>query len=712
MSREARLANLRRALYPESICYIGGSFLEPAIAATRNLGFAGDIHVVNPRRREIAGQRCLGSIDQLDSPPDVVFLAVNRAMTNDLIAALDDMGAGGAVCYAAGYAEIGQEGLALEQDLRQRAGALAVIGPNCYGFNNFVSGALVMATPTLGEKTARGCAFIGQSGNVCINMANGRRGTPLSHVISCGNQAVLDFADYIEVLIDDPAVTSFALFMETLPDAAAFSRAAVRALKARKPIIVLKSGVSRKGASMAMSHTASLAGDDRFYQALFDRLNIIRVETPEDLLETAKVVSLTGIPEGLRLAVMTCSGGDSGCVADIVEPLGIELPDLDRRQHDDIARHMQAFTTIANPLDYNTSNWGRQDVLEAIFPVMLRHGIDAGLLVVDAIADAEQLPDTRSQNDGAVAAMRAFRTALLRHRVPGVITSSLPDNTSIRLRREFHEAGIAMTHGIRAGALSLARACLYGARRHALLARPAPLNRALARPRPLAGDVRTLDEREGKQILAAAGLTIPSGECASPAAAACSAERIGYPVVAKALSVAIAHKTEAGGVVLNLADGDEVTRAAHAIARKTGVREILVETMVTGHVAEMIIGVTRDSTFGHVLIIGAGGALVELVEDCVVLLLPVAREDVHRAIGSLKVSRLLGGYRGSQAGDVEALVDAVMAVAGLVSAHRTSLVELDINPLLVMPRGGGVLVADCMMRMTDDDIWNSGRRNR
>lgn len=301
--------------------------------------------------------------------------------------------------------------------------------------------------------------------------------------------------------------------METLPDAAAFSRAAVRALEAGKPIIVLKSGVSRKGASMAMSHTASLAGDDRFYQALFDRLNIIRVETPEDLLETAKVVSVTGIPEGLRLAVMTCSGGDSGCVADIVEPLGIELPELDQRQHDDIARHMQAFTTIANPLDYNTSNWGRQDVLEAIFPVMLREGVDAGLLVVDTIADTERLPRTRSQDDGAAAAMRAFHTSVLRHGMPGVITSSLPDNTSIRLRKQFHEAGIAMTHGVRAGTLSLARACLYGTRRNAFLSRPSPGDRALAAPVPLAGDVRTLDEREGKQVLAAAGLTIPSGEC-------------------------------------------------------------------------------------------------------------------------------------------------------------------------------------------------------
>ncbi len=700
MSRAARHANLRRALDPASICYVGGSFLEPAIAATRNLGFAGDVRVVNPRRQTIAGEPCLGSIDDLDAPPDVVFLAVNREMTNDLIARLVDMGAGGAVCYAAGYAETGTEGLALEQELRQRAGSLAVIGPNCYGFNNYVSGALAMATPVLGERTARGCAFIGQSGNICINVANGRRGTPLSHVISCGNQAVLDFADYIEVLVDDPAVTSFALFMETLPDAAAFSRAALRAVEAGKPIIVLKSGVSRKGASMAMSHTASLAGDDRFYQALFDRLDIIRVETPEDLLETAKVVSVTGIPEGLRLAVMTCSGGDSGCVADIVEPLGIELPELDQRQHNDIACHMQPFTTIANPLDYNTSNWGRQDVLEAIFAVLLRQGVDAGLLVVDTIADAEQTRDTRSQDDGAAAAMRAFRTSLLRHDVPGVITSSLPDNTSVRLRRQFHHAGIAMTQGIRAGTLSLARTCLYGARRRAFLARTTRGGRALAGPVPLAGEVRVLDEQEGKQRLAAAGLTIPTGECARPASAASAAERIGYPVVVKALSATIAHKTEAGGVALDLTDHREVVRAAGTIARRTGIEELLVEAMVTGHVAELIIGVTRDDTFGQVLIVGAGGTFVELVDDSVVLHLPLERDDVERAIGSLKVSRLLDGYRGAPPGDVEALLEAVMAVATFATEHSASLVELDVNPLLVMPRGGGVVVADCMMRMT------------
>ena len=488
--------------------------------------------------------------------------------------------------------------------------------------------------------------------------------------------------------------------METLPDPAAFSRAALRALEAGKPIIVLKSGVSRKGASMAMSHTASLAGDDRFYQALFDRLNIIRVETPEDLLETAKVVSVTGVPEGLRLAVMTCSGGDSGCVADIVESLGIELPELDQRQHDDIAGHMQAFTTIANPLDYNTSNWGRQDVLEAIFPVLLRQGVDAGLLVVDAIADTEQLPDTRSQDDGAAAAMRAFHTSVLRHGIPGVITSSLPDNTSIRLRKQFHEAGIAMTQSIRAGTLSLARTCLYGTRRRAFLSRAAPGDRALAAPVPLAGETRTLDEHEGKQVLAAAGLTIPSGECARPATAAPAAEHIGYPVAVKALSPTITHKTEAGGVALDLTDHDEAARAAGAIARNTGVERLLVEAMVTGHIAEMIIGVTHDDTFGQVLVVGAGGTFVELVEDSVVLLLPLEREEVERAIGSLKVSRLLDGYRGAPPGDIEALIDAVMAVATLAATHRVGLVELDINPLLVMPRGGGVVVADCMMIVT------------
>ncbi len=691
------LTNLRRALYPESICYIGGSFLEPAIRATRRLGFDGDVRIINPNRDEIAGVPCLDSIDDLDAPPDVAFLAVNREATNTLIPKLDAMGAGGAICYAAGYAEVGGEGLALESELKERAGDLAVIGPNCYGFNNFVTGALAMATPTLGERTARGCAFIGQSGNICINIANGRRGTPLTHVISCGNQAVLDFADYIEVLVDDPAVTSFALFMETLPDVAGFSRAAVRALEAGKPIIVLKSGVSTMGASMAMSHTASLAGDDGFYQALFDRLNIIRVETPVDLVETAKVITLTGIPEGRRLAVFTCSGGDSECVADIVEPLGMDIPQLDQRQREDIAGLMQVFTTVANPLDYNTSNWGRRDVLENIFPVLLREKVDAGLLVVDTISDAELPPGLKG--DGAEAAMQALRDSARQHDVPCVITSSLPDNISLKLRKEMHEAGIAMTHGIRAGTLALARTCLYGEARQRLAARKSPDELALAPVAPIRGNVRTCDEQESKQVLANAGLRVPESEVTTAATASAAAERIGFPVAVKVLSADIAHKTEAGGVALDLHTPGDVERAAHDIGVRTGVDRLLVESMVKGHVAEMIVGITRDDAFGPVLVIGAGGTFVELYGDSAALLLPVVEDDVRSAVDRLKVARLLDGYRGAPRGDREALVEAVMAVASLAEAERDRLVELDINPLLVLPEGMGVIAADGLLRM-------------
>ena len=691
------LTNLRRALYPESICYIGGSFLEPAIRATRRLGFDGDVRIVNPNRDEIAGEPCLGSIDDLGAPPDVAFLAINREATNALIPKLDAMGAGGAVCYAAGYAEVGGEGLALESELKKRAGDLAVIGPNCYGFNNFVTGAVAMATPTLGERTARGCAFIGQSGNICINIANGRRGSPLTHVISCGNQAVLDFADYIEVLVDDPAVTSFALFMETLPDVAGFSRAAIRALEAGKPIIVLKSGVSTMGASMAMSHTASLAGDDEFYQALFDRLNIIRVETPVDLVETAKVITLTGVPEGRRLAVFTCSGGDSECVADIVEPLGIEIPELDQRQREDIAGHMQVFGTIANPLDYNTSNWGRRDVLEKIFPVLLREKVDAGLLVVDTISDSELPPGMKG--DGAEAAMQALRDSAHRHDVPCVITSSMPDNISLKLRKEMHEAGIAMTHGIRAGTLALARTCLYGEARRRLVARKSPDDLALEPVAPIRGSVRTCDEQESKQFLADAGFRVPESEVATAATASAAAERIGFPVAVKVLSADIAHKTEAGGVVLDLHCAGDVERAARDIVARTGVDRLLVETMVRGHVAEMIVGITRDDAFGPVLLIGAGGTFVELYRDSASLLLPVVEDDVRSAIDRLKIARLLDGYRGAPRGDREALVEAIMAVASLAKVQRDRLVELDINPILVMPAGKGVIAADGLLRI-------------
>jgi len=692
MLTDKRRRNLERALNPRSVCYIGGSFLENTLRSNRAMGFDGDVWVVNPKLDTLADHPCFDTLDDLPGVPDAVFVAVNREMTNGLIPGLRDMGAGGAICYAAGYSEVGGIGHDLEADLKNAAGDLAVVGPNCYGVINYLHGVPLLAMPTGGERLDRGCAFIAQSGNLCINIANNDRSAPLAYVISCGNQSVLDISDYIDVLVDDPAITCFALFVEGIPDLARFSEVALRALEAGKPIIAMKSGVSALGAKMAMSHTASLAGDDELYQALFDQLGIIRVTTPVDLLETAKYITCTGVPQGRKLSVFTCSGGDNETVADLVEPLGIELPQPTKAQYDALRPHMQVFANITNPLDYNTTNWGNYDVLSQIFPIMLE-GADAGLLVVDS-------GRTGAPDWGTSAVMEALRDSAKATDTPSAMTCVMPENSNVAQRKMMHDGGVAALQGIREGVLAVARTCLFGERRKNLMARESRDDLTLLPAGTLGGDISAMNEWNGKQALKAYGLPVPDGRPVSVANAAGAAEEIGFPVALKVLSQTILHKTDVGGVALNLKTPEEVAAAAKDMAARLGVTDVLVEPMAPKPVAEMIVGITRTDDFGPVLVVGAGGVLVELYKDAVSLLLPLHEDDVREAIERLKIAKLLDGFRGGPKGDKDALVAAVMAVARYAEANRESLSELDVNPLFVLPEGQGVMAVDALIRKT------------
>ena len=693
MLTERRRQNLKRALNPRTVCYIGGAFLENTVQYNRRLGFDGEVWVVNPKYDQIGGAKCYASVAELPGAPDATFLAVNREMTNKAVAELAARGAGGAICYAAGYSEVGGIGPELEDELRKNAGELALVGPNCYGINNFLHGVPLLAIASQGERIHRGCAFIAQSGNLCINVSNNQRSAELAYVISCGNQAVLDIADYVDVLIDEPAITCFALFVEAIPDVPHFSRVALRALKAGKPIIALKSGVSELGKKMALSHTASLAGDDALYQALFDRLGIIRVSTPVELLETAKYITVTGVPKGRRLAVFTCSGGDSETVADLGDPLGVVLPQPNEQQFKELRAVMPEFANITNPFDYNTNFWGKYDILVELFHVLLRENVDAGLLIVDSPSEARI--EHAHETDAVV---HAARDAGRRAGVPVAYCSVMPEASNAAMRTWSHADGIACLQGIREGVGAVAKTCAFGERRQALLARPELDSHALPDIRPLAGEAHALDEWQGKQELATYGLPVPKGCPTEITRASGVAEEMGYPVVVKVLSDTILHKTDVGGVALNLTTPELVDAAARDMAERLGATRVLVEPMAPRPVAEMIVGVTRSEEFGPVLVVGAGGVLVELYKDAVSLLLPVHEDDVRAAVGRLKVARLLDGFRGGPKGDTEALVKAVMAVAAYAEANRTSLAELDVNPLFVLPEGEGVVAVDALIR--------------
>jgi acyl-CoA synthetase (NDP forming) len=358
------------------------------------------------------------------------------------------------------------------------------------------------------------------------------------------------------------------------------------------------------------------------------------------------------------------------------------------------------FASVSNPLDYNTSLWGNKDKLETCFETALHGDYDAAMLVIDFPVD------DKSGYDACFIATDALIRAGRIHGKPALVTSSLSELMPIEARDHVVKSGGAPLQGLQTAIDAFAAAARFGQRHHALM-KPGAIEAALL-PNlpPVPATTRLLGEAEGKAALKAQGLTVPEGHLVSAADAAQAAATLGFPVVAKLAEPVLAHKTEAGAVKLNLKSADDVRAAVASIGEnlaryKPGARpeRFLVERMVSDVVAELIVGVKRDPQFGLILVVGAGGILVEMVEDAATLLLPTAREDVAKAVAGLKIAKLLKGYRGKPAGDIEAAVDAVMAIAAYAYAHRDKLVELDVNPLMVLPQGGGVIAVDALVVM-------------
>jgi acyl-CoA synthetase (NDP forming) len=459
-----RRENLKRLLNPQSAVFIGGGgLLSVAIETTRSVGFRGDIWVVNPKGGEIAGLRCSTSLSELPGKPDAAFLAVRAERSVETLRELAAMGCGGAVCYAAGFSESGESDL--QEELRAAAGDMAVVGPNCYGVINYLDGMALWPDYHGAERVEKGAAFISQSGNLTLILTMARRGVPISHAISAGNQAVLDASDYVDVLVDDPRVSAIGLYIEGLRDTAAFSRAAKRALERGVPLLAFKGGSSEIGAQMTLSHTGSAAGSASAYRELFERLGVVQVGSLTELFETLKLFCISGAFAGRRLGALTCSGADSVMLADLAEPLGVELPPLSEAQLADMRDYMAGFVNLSNPLDFNTQVWGRSEFEVRCFTSVMRgEQYDATALVHDYPNPERSDPAAWDE------ACNAFIEAHREVGRPAVLISNLGESLPADARARLCASGVTPLFGLPDGMAAVRHAGWYGERRRALLA--------------------------------------------------------------------------------------------------------------------------------------------------------------------------------------------------------------------------------------------------
>ena len=712
MATVAESKALRRLFSPRHIAVFGGASAQEAVRQCKALGFDGPIWPVHPTRKEMEGLACFASVQDLPEAPDASFVAVPRQATVEVVRQLAARGAGGAICYASGFAEVGGDGVALQAALVQAAGSMALIGPNCYGMLNYLDGVALWPDQHGGQRQSQGVALITQSGNIGLNLTMQTRGLPLAYLITVGNKAGNSMESLVESLLSDPRVSVIGLHIEGLDDVAAFSRVALKALRQGVPLVALKAGSSTLGAQTAMSHTSSLAGPDALYDALFARCGIARVRDPAGLIETCKFLHVHGPLSGKRIISASCSGGEASLVADLAQPRGLDMPAIPPAAQARLRAVLGDKVNVANPLDYHTYIWSDLAAQTECFSGLMDCGFDATLLVLDY----PRLDRCSADSWGTT--VDAFAAAASSGGRGATVVASLPEDLPEEYANALMAQGIAPMHGIPDCLDAIAHAARMGAAR-ARSSELHPLSELVplvwqasnaqvdaagvqAAPNHTASRApsHTLDEAAGKRALAAFGLPAPRGLVVSAAEAADVADSLGYPVVVKAVSAQLAHKTEAGGVQLNVQNAEGVRAAMARMAALSD--RFLVEQMATQVVAEIIVGVQRDAQFGLSLTLGAGGILVELLQDVQTLLFPVTRADVQSALRGLKAWPLLAGFRGKAAGDVEALVDAVLAIATYAQANAHRLLELDVNPVLVMPEGQGVLAVDALIRLAGE----------
>ncbi len=622
------------------------------------MGFAGPVWPVHPTRDAIGGVPAFRSLADLPDAPDAVFIGVNRHATVGVVADLSAMGAGGAICFAAGWTEAGAP--ELQAALVAAAGDMPILGPNCYGVINYLDGALLWPDQHGGRRVERGVALLSQSSNIIVNLSMQTRGLPVAYVACLGNAAQIGLADLAGALLADDRVTALGLYVEGIGDAAALAALAEAARAAGKGIVCIKSGKTEASRTAAASHTASLAGGGAASSAFLRQIGVAEVDTPSELLETLKIFHAIGPQIGTRLCSLSCSGGEAGLVADLAAPLGLAFPPPPDATTARLADLLGPLVAIANPLDYNTFIWGDEGRTSDVFAAML-DPYDAGVFVIDLPREDRCDPSSYFPSLAAIAAARA-RTGK-----PAFAVASMPEGFGEARAEALGAMGVVPLQGLET-ALAAIRA-----------AQTAP-GRAGWRPLSVQPErvARMRTEGEAKAVLARAGIAVPCGVSAPTLAEL--ADRIAGltpPFALKGLG--FAHKTEAGAVRLGLQSLDDQ-------AEMLGATGYLAEEMVAGAVAEVILGLRRDPVYGVTMTLGMGGVAAELLADTVTLVAPVEADEIAAALRRLRLWPLLDGYRGRARADVEAFVQAALAVQALMQTSRR-IREIEINPLMLRAQG-------------------------
>jgi acyl-CoA synthetase (NDP forming) len=684
-------------LAPSSVAIFGASN-DPTRISGRSLryyreaGYKGGLYPINPTRDTVQGLRAYPDLASVEGPVDCAVIAVPANLAIESMEACVAKGVRGVVMFTAGFAEIGAEGRAMQERITQiaRDNDIRLCGPNCLGLFNMRTGHTATFSSFLEEgPTPSGpLGMVTQSGAFGTHLLalTARRGISVGMWMSTGNEADVAVADGISFLADDPETTAIACYIEAIKDGKLFAEAVARARANGKPVIAMKVGASVIGTAAAASHTASLAGSDAVYDAAFRQLGVERAKTPEDLVEIAYACTRGRLPKSRRLAVVTMSGGAGVLMADAAEEEGLELAPLAEDSQKAVLEWVP-FAAPRNPVDVTAQALNDPTILDKGFELLLgKENFPSMIGFFTTWASSPQMAEPLFKSVSDAAARYPDRYFAL---------SAI---ASPEMQRRYEACGVGLFEDPWRAVSSIAAATRCAER---LATSPFPIPPVPTNVPPLPQG--RIAEHEAKRILAEAGVPILDERLVTNAGQAqAAATSMGERLVLKIVSADIPHKTEMGGVMLNVATADagkaydELVTRVQARAPRAQIDGVLISPMVTDGV-ETILGVQNDPVFGPVVMFGLGGIFVEVLRDVTFRVAPFGIEEARQMIGELRGAAMLEGARGQPPCDIEALAQALSKLSVFVAAQRGRFTSIDINPLRVRPKGQGVVALDALI---------------
>ncbi len=689
---------------PRSVAIVGatdrGGPGRAVIESLGAIGFTGPIYPVNPKYPTVLNIKCYPSLTDLPEAPDIVVFSIRNPLIPEQMRLAVKRGVRAAIIYDSGFAELGADGAKLQDQIAgmAREAGMPICGPNCMGILN-PPARVTTYKQTVMDATAiiGNVGIVSQSGSVCIGLLSDLRRFGISLSVSAGNEAVTRTVDYLDYLIDDTNTKVIATFTETVREPERYVAALDRAADAGKPVVVLKVGRTERTQRAITSHTGGLAGSSRVFSEVLRAHRAIEVGDLDEMTEVLAVCQGNRWPRGRGISVITGSGGLAELILDNATALGFDLPPLSAQERAEAERVIGRITGDGNPFDA----WGNGN-----YAVNLPHAmavVDKSSRI-DAIAYCSDTanepvighPGRVLENVSMLA--EAARTS----DKPYYLLSTRSGVMNRKQIEAMRQEGLVVIGGTRQGLGALDRMGRYATGLKPLRARAAPPRAHLADH--LKGGRRTLNEYNSKRLLAGYGITAAREQrVETPAEAAKAASALGYPVVLKALSDAIAHKTELGLVAVNLRNEDELMRACARLTERLAKLDpkpddatLLVQEFVADGI-EVFAGVSRDPDFGLSLAFGMGGVAIEVTRDFALRMLPLREGDAEAMIAETRAAALLGAARGSKAADVTSLAACLYALADFAEDNAGHIAEIDLNPIKVLPQGRGAIVVDALI---------------